>query len=1043
MRKLIQYFLCLTVLLLALPSARAFSLGGPIGNGGDSWQIPDIGYGLAGDLNAPKNIGEEYRRNVPYMYYAYDANFFGFFGLAGATNVDLAYATMNGVLNGWGNTPLFVVTPDNAILGTNGIYNGVSVTLGSTNNLDSYSPDLNEFSIESIQYNNTMAALGLVDLKSIMLTALVEQMGLADPIRYNWTLHDMFQPSGTTCPNFTEFLVVQRNFDYLNSALNQVQYTPYVNDTLYYYQIFIFTCGSPPPQALALPINVDPFAGLNSPVATFSTDITGGFFFVFSTNGLANPFSYQTQGGFYSGLTRDDVAGLRYLMTTNNINTESTAINGSLLLITNKPSPVLITTLPFSLLFSQSNTNDPDTLRTNFPGLVILSVITNVAPVVTTNVTPFFTNQTVLPVFTGATNGLPQVTTLTNIYYFTNQPGPTVINYDFSQPFQTIFTLDLALFSDRAATNDAATMVGFYPGLQILKSTAFPSFIPVTNYISYLTNITGAPYQGAPKLVTQIQSINFAFVTNWVHQFGNVFTNHFYTNRTYRVRNIWITNLIGAPYPSPFVAYTNDVIKQKTNSISGDFFIFPTNWCGFDLRLALPLSTPPESFSQTNTFVYPGYNSSGSVGTNATVGGNAFGLTQMFLYQFTNYAYAVNPGICEPLLQFGTNYSTNIVTTYQYYFANIVTNHFFTNTLTTILTTNIGPCPGGSPVQLCTNITITTFNNNSQSSGDFFIPPPAWCGYSILSTQLTTVVTTTNTITATTLSTPNIGQSFTEVTITSFTTSTFLIQPFICSTVAPPPLLREGIQRAQFIRANYDSLLSQFFSPITNYYTMIKVTNSQPVKEYYRRVITRPDFLMSARDQGPGQVHLLGGGHEVPADAFFSRNLPFDQSTILTSLAGPGVIFSPTEFDFNKAGRAYFNISPSFMAYTNAAALWQWASFDASTNDPVLYPNGTDLQNLVNQIYIQVAPTTAVDGTSGVPYVQTVPFSVTGGQPPFVWAAPNISALVPGMSFNPTNANNTAKLIGTPTAAGNFNFNLQVTDSVNRTVNLNYTITIH
>ena len=344
---------------------------------------------------------------------------------------------------------------------------------------------------------------------------------------------------------------------------------------------------------------------------------------------------------------------------------------------------------------------------------------------------------------------------------------------------------------------------------------------------------------------------------------------------------------------------------------------------------------------------------------------------------------------------------------------------------------------------MLTNI-VTTNYPGGQIGGDFYIIPPNFCGFTILSTQLTTAILTTNIFAATNLpGVQDLGQQFTVTTISGFTNYTFRIQPSTCTATAAPPLLREGIQRAQFIRANFDSLLSQFFSPITNYYTMIKVTNSQPVKEYYQRVITRPDFLMSARDQGPGQVHLLGGAHEVPVDAFFSRNLNFDQSTILTSLAGPGVISPFTQIDFNKAGRAYFNISPSFMAYTNAAALWQWASFDASTNDPVLYPNGTDLQNLVNQIYIQVTPTTVADGTAGFAYVQSPPFAVTGGQPPFVWAAPNISALVPGMSFNPTNANNTAKLTGTPTAAGVFNFNLQVTDSVNRTVNLNYTITIH
>jgi hypothetical protein len=32
------------------------------------------------------------------------------------------------------------------------------------------------------------------------------------------------------------------------------------------------------------------------------------------------------------------------------------------------------------------------------------------------------------------TSGLPNITTLTNIYYYTNQPGPTVIDYDITVP---------------------------------------------------------------------------------------------------------------------------------------------------------------------------------------------------------------------------------------------------------------------------------------------------------------------------------------------------------------------------------------------------------------------------------------------------------------------------------------------------------------------------------------------------------------------------------------------------------------------------------
>src|SRR5882672_3605310 len=70
-------------------TAWAFALGGPIGNNpnpvsgtgaaGDVWQVSTIGYGVGGDLVAPKNLGEEYRRNAQVYYYACDASFLDYF----------------------------------------------------------------------------------------------------------------------------------------------------------------------------------------------------------------------------------------------------------------------------------------------------------------------------------------------------------------------------------------------------------------------------------------------------------------------------------------------------------------------------------------------------------------------------------------------------------------------------------------------------------------------------------------------------------------------------------------------------------------------------------------------------------------------------------------------------------------------------------------------------------------------------------------------------------------------------------------------------
>ena len=48
-----------------------------------------------------------------------------------------------------------------------------------------------------------------MDLKSVTLALLMEQMGLADPIRYTWTLHD--RSVGANCPVGNEYLVTKRN----------------------------------------------------------------------------------------------------------------------------------------------------------------------------------------------------------------------------------------------------------------------------------------------------------------------------------------------------------------------------------------------------------------------------------------------------------------------------------------------------------------------------------------------------------------------------------------------------------------------------------------------------------------------------------------------------------------------------------------------------------------------------------------------------------------------------------------------------------------
>jgi hypothetical protein len=429
------------------------------------------------------------------------------------------------------------------------------------------------------------------------------------------------------------------------------------------------------------------------------------------------------------------------------------------------------------------------------------------------------------------------------------------------------------------------------------------------------------------------------------------------------------------------------------------------------------------------------------------LGSAQFTFVQFLVY--TNYTYSIRPGHCEPAVGSSTNFSTNTIPLYSYYFGNVVTNHFFTNGPITIVTTNNAAWTNGL-VGMITNI-VTTNVIPAYVGGDFYIIPPTDCGFTILSTQLNTIVITTNTFAVTNIDFPPVanplpGEQYVQTVYTMYTNSTFLVQEATCSTTPPQPALRQGIGRMEFIRANYDSLLGRFFQPITNTYTMVKVTNSQYVTEYYQRIITQPDFLIRASDQASGPS-------AIPAVSTGSRNLNFDESTVINGLAGPGTITPATTITFNKVGNIYANGSLALLGLTtnafltsssqgeafglnNGLSILAFADFDNSTNDPVVYPSGAGITNVLNQMILQVSPSSVGDGTNGVAYTPVV-FSASGGQSPYTWSAPNFT--VPGMNFNA----GTQTLSGTPSGTGVFSFTIQVSDTVNHVVDLPYSITIH
>jgi hypothetical protein len=246
----------------------AFSLNGPA--------APFMTIRLGYDVNpqiwpngqgwggaGPMALGEEYRLNYPTVTYGFTPTFLEYFGQRGVAEIDKAAAILN--------------------------------ALPSMDTIN-----INDYPLLSQRVNHRASALSLVDVKSLALSVFVNQMGLADPSRFVYVLRNRFVPT----PNSTNFFVIPRNFD-----PDTWKHSPYINGQLWTYT----GIADGDTRSIIRLQPVDPLAlgGLiNSPVAA----------------GVAGN-QVLLDGGFWTGLTRDDVGGLRYIYRRNNYNLETAPTN--------------------------------------------------------------------------------------------------------------------------------------------------------------------------------------------------------------------------------------------------------------------------------------------------------------------------------------------------------------------------------------------------------------------------------------------------------------------------------------------------------------------------------------------------------------------------------------------------------------------------------------------------------------------------------------------------------------------------------------------
>jgi hypothetical protein len=252
------------------------------------------------DLGGPKERKNFFRWNMPSLTYSFDATFINYFGLEGRFAINEAMEVVNDFFS-------------------NEDYDGVSsLDLAKHGFLGNYN---------TTWVNTTAQNQGILDIKSLTVGLMVNQLGLGNPHRYAFSIHDATTNQASTIINFRVRL---RNFDPITENP-----TDMINNVKYSYRLV--HDGTNSPGVGNAPFIMPTFADMEE----FTTDTSGNAWT--SVAAIADAFYgnslvYWTDqptlydfGVYYNGLnamggkyeprhalTYDDAGGLRYLYRTNN-----------------------------------------------------------------------------------------------------------------------------------------------------------------------------------------------------------------------------------------------------------------------------------------------------------------------------------------------------------------------------------------------------------------------------------------------------------------------------------------------------------------------------------------------------------------------------------------------------------------------------------------------------------------------------------------------------------------------------------------------------
>jgi hypothetical protein len=161
-------------------------------------------------------------------------------------------------------------------------------------------------------------------------------------------------------------------------------------------------------------------------------------------------------------------------------------------------------------------------------------------------------------------------------------------------------------------------------------------------------------------------------------------------------------------------------------------------------------------------------------------------------------------------------------------------------------------------------------------------------------------------------------------------------------------VLRPGVGKITFQRLDYDERRHRFI-PITLRYMDSYLTNNTLQHQTLEREIKKPDILFTAQDLGFYPYSRSGTSNWV------NNGAPLQD--------GPGVIQPPVAINFGRLGPIIEHIDSAYSGPEDfGPSTNSWASFDTTTNAPIVYPAVTG-KNTTTKLYVW---------SFGNPYASTV-----------------------------------------------------------------------